>query len=58
MPPPPAALLGAAAPPATGDAALHAEIARLRQESAAMRASTSWRITAPLRALAGLVRGR
>ena len=67
MPAPPGPLLGAvsnanyegaAAAPVRASEALHAEIARLQAENAAMRASTSWRITAPLRALASSVRGR
>jgi hypothetical protein len=37
-------------PPSGDEAALRAEIA-------ALRASTSWRLTAPLRALIGLARG-
>jgi hypothetical protein len=57
MPPPPGLLLGqepptTAAPPNT---ALQAELARLRSENEALRASTSWRITAPLRALGGAI---
>lgn len=34
------------------------EIERLRAENAALRASTSWRVTAPLRSLARAIRGR
>jgi hypothetical protein len=50
MPPPPGPLLGQEAP--TADGAPQAELARLRAENAALRGSTSWRLTAPLRALA------
>ena len=69
MPPPPGLLLGAAsdaihaeierlrAENATLDT-LHTEIEGLRAENAALRASRSWRITAPLRALSSGVRGR
>ena len=37
---------------------LHQVIANLRHESEALRASTSWRLTRPLRALSDLVHGR
>jgi hypothetical protein len=47
------------APPAPGEgpdiAALQAECRALRQETAIIRASTSWRLTAPLRGLARLL---
>lgn len=57
MPPPPAPLLGqgSTAMPAQAVDAQQAEIARLRMENEALRASTSWRITAPLRALGGAI---
>ncbi len=55
MPPPPGPLL-AAAPIGEAESALHAEIVRLRSENAALKASTSWRITAPLRSLTSTVR--
>ena len=42
-------------PPAV---ALERECAALRAEVAALRGSTSWRVTAPLRALGGLVAGQ
>jgi predicted O-methyltransferase YrrM len=57
MPPPPGLLLGQE-PPTTDappNTALQAELARLRSENEALRASTSWRITAPLRALSGAI---
>ena len=38
--------------------ALHASVSRLEQDLAAMRHSTSWRITGPMRAAANLLRGR
>lgn len=41
-----------------GSAGPEPEAAQLRAEIAALRGSTSWRITAPLRAVAGLLRGR
>ncbi len=65
MPPPPGPLLGAASAaeaegtpsaPVGANEALHAEIARLRSENAALTSSTSWRITAPLRSLLSTVR--
>jgi hypothetical protein len=37
--------------------AVHEEIQRLQHEVAALRASTSWRVTRPLRAVAGLLGG-
>jgi hypothetical protein len=67
MPPPPGPLLGpsstvgcfgASTASVQSSDAVHAEIVRLRAENAALRASTSWRITAPLRALASSVRRR
>lgn len=39
-------------------AGLHDEVTRLRRENVALRASTSWRVTAPLRAVMSAVRGR
>jgi hypothetical protein len=65
MPAPPGSLLsavstaeheGVAAGSVFANEALHAEIARLRTENAALKRSTSWRITAPLRALSSSVR--
>ena len=66
MPPPPGSLPGTAAtaaghrpgtePPAV--AAMRDELALLRQENAAMRSSTSWRMTAPLRGLASRLLNR
>ena len=60
MPPAPGPLLGADTihPSATlaGADDRSMEIARLRAENAALKASTSWRITAPLRALLSTVR--
>lgn len=67
MPPAPGALLGStltsesesrAAVPLQPSDVLHAEIARLRAENASLKSSTSWRITAPLRALSSQVRKR
>lgn len=66
MPPPPGALLGSAAgdvlasPPTpipAGDGA-NEELVRLRAENAALKSSTSWRITAPMRTVASTLRGR
>jgi methyltransferase family protein len=68
-PPPPTPLLGAGItepdiPRATDvtdgseSAAIRHEIARLRSELSAMRSSTSWRMTAPLRAVKTAVLGR
>lgn len=46
-----------AAPVDAGElAAARAEIAHLRAELTALKASTSWRVTSPLRAATGLVR--
>ncbi len=65
MPPAPGALLGAESEPATASGepvqysnadTLQAEIERLRLENVALKASTSWRITAPLRMLSSTVR--
>ena len=69
MPPPPGPLLGSAFPVAAGltvagspsvagSSCDHEETERLRAENAAFRASTSWRITAPLRAVVSSLRGR
>jgi len=69
MPPSPGPILGeapaaAATPSEAGTpsvAARHgveAELARLRTEIAALRASNSWRITAPIRAISSSIRGR
>jgi hypothetical protein len=65
MPPPPGPILGGGfAPVITGSPVLstetnvlHTEIARLKSENAGLRSSTSWRITAPLRALSSTIRG-
>ncbi len=66
MPPPPGSLLGTATtaaghlpgtePPTV--AAIRDELALLRQENAAIRSSTSWRITAPLRGMVSRLRSR
>ncbi|NMJ41019.1 class I SAM-dependent methyltransferase [Roseomonas sp. JC162] len=58
MPPPPAPLLGQNSDvvPTQAADALRQEVARLRAENAALRASTSWRVTAPLRSIGSLLR--
>ncbi|MCA0023552.1 MULTISPECIES: class I SAM-dependent methyltransferase [unclassified Mesorhizobium] len=56
MPSAPGPLLGGDAVPGIGTDALNAEIGRLNAENAALKSSTSWRVTAPLRAIAGTVR--
>lgn len=56
MPTAPAPLLGAAAPAVAPPSAAEPELARLRAEIAALNVSTSWRLTAPLRALSSLLR--
>jgi hypothetical protein len=67
MPAPPGPLLGSASiaghagASATVDQvtdAVRAETARLRAENVALISSTSWRITAPLRALSSMIRRR
>jgi hypothetical protein len=68
MPPSPGALLGSASStlgdrPTAGGSLVPSrdgvtdEVARLRAENAALRTSTSWRITAPIRAIASSLRG-
>jgi hypothetical protein len=67
MTPPPGPLLGqdpghvaasGTVPAASAAEALHVEIAHLRAENDALRGSTSWRLTAPLRALSSTIRGK
>jgi hypothetical protein len=63
MPPAPGLLLGAASDALHAEIerrpdALHTEIERLRAENAALKASRSWRVTAPLRALSSGLRRR
>jgi hypothetical protein len=69
MPPSPGPILGSASaasgkqpatdfPPVTAIDGVDEELARLRTEIAALRSSTSWRITAPMRAIASSIRRR
>ena len=63
MPPPPGPILGANSVEAPSalialNDARREEIARLKLENASLRSSTSWRLTAPLRALSSAVRRR
>jgi hypothetical protein len=68
MPPAPGPILGlgstgmnppaASSPTVTGGDGFHREVARLREENAALRSSTSWRLTAPLRGIASVLRRR